>query len=202
MGAVIDINIVSELYYPVKDLLDVFCIYFGSKYEITKIEIIDNWEYANSHYIESEVAILDYINDNKMLNLYATINDYNIGLQMERRDNIYQSNLWLNTKEEGFLSDDSLNTKNYEFFKIIIGQIDNNALKYKINVVAMGYETIFEYNKNYAIMFQQSYNILIWMIKKSQELNNFNSVLDMTIKQKNMIVLRNGVTINPTLNKI
>jgi len=153
MGEVIEISIVGndfKLFDSLRDFISHYC----NTDNIGTIEIMDNWEYENCVKIENAIDIKKYA-ENKIVRISFTGKDFDSGIYIESKKNLYYMTGWMNPLE-GISEDNyqAIISKAVEYFK-------SNSL---IEICGIGKEIVVDYDNGLFDAIKNAHNVDVWMV--------------------------------------
>lgn len=171
MAIVLDINYLCNRMIGIDIIEQILRDYHVN---ITSIHSIDNWMWNNERIVELQ-ELERVLNDNRIFIIklqQMLVKD--LGLYIEKVEDIYHYTLWINTEGYSMLDCDEINEKNEKYYEKIFQTIirTNEKIKDGFDVVGIGLETDIYYSKNALGIIQNSQNIMIWMLNKHIELSN------------------------------
>lgn len=170
MAVVLDINLLCNNMLNFSQVVSYLAEYNVS---LESMSCIDNWMWENEIEIEvKQFANILEINHIIIIKLkHPLIKD--IGIYIEKIENQFLYTLWINTESYTMLDCEKLTKENIEFYqKIVQSVLDiNKQIGDLFEVVGIGLETEFYYDKNVKEIIQKSKNMMIWMLKKYERLN-------------------------------
>lgn len=158
MGEVIEVSIISHDDDIAKKVMCFMEDLFEIKNGIQNIEVMDNWNYENTFYLNSLVEAKKYMRS-KIITYTENSLGKQIGVSIEHFTDYYQYDFWYNPRLE-------LSANEY---KNIYGQFVNyfqKELKDGILIAGIGREIFIDFDLNIDDIIKKSYNIDIWIIKK------------------------------------
>ena len=170
MAIVLDINILCNKRLDeniVSEILN------DNEVTIETINCIDNWMWDNEQKIELFSQVEDVLNNNKIiiLKLKKTfIKD--MGVYIEKIDNFYLYNIWINTDGYPMLDCNAVTSENSYFYEAIYQTVSHISEKNKklFRIIGIGLETDFHYNENLADIINNSRNMVSWIL--DSDMNN------------------------------
>lgn len=167
MGAVFEINLISSNYIEISNILDQINIVLNKNTKIQNIQIMDDWEYNNVICLENLTSVRDFIMQNKIgcIELYDE-SDSNMGIFIEKQDDVFLYNFWIDTSRYPLLDTDIVDSRNQKYYDNIYDAIyvvtkNNNHC---IKLAALGVETDFKFSKKLNLVISDSYNVNSWVI--------------------------------------
>ncbi|NFG40692.1 hypothetical protein FC789_05710 [Clostridium botulinum] len=176
MGATIDLNIVSKKNIRIEQIIKLLTNKFKLNIEINNIDIMDNWEYEHVMNIFEVNKVQKYIEESKIANIeFFVSNKCNAGCQIQKIDNVYETNIWIDTTNFGYLDCDIINDENKSFYDKVINLVLDSVKEYDIVISSLGVETIFEYSDDICEVIDESENIIVWIItgNSPKTINNY-----------------------------
>lgn len=171
MAVVLDINILSN-----KMLDSTKSISLLAKHNISldSVNGIDNWMWENEREIENSKRITNILDMQQIVIIKLkkpSIKD--IGIYIEKIENQYLYTLWINTEGYTELDCERITKDNCEFYKKIVESVleMNKLIKDSFEVVGIGLETDFYYEKDVMDIIRKSKNMMIWMLNNQDEIN-------------------------------
>ena len=165
MAVVLDINILSN---KMLDLAQSASYLAKHNIGLDSMYSIDNWMWENEKEIEAkQIANILDIQHIVIIKLkHSSIRD--IGIYIEKIENQFLYTLWINTEGYAMLDCEKITKDNSEFYKkIVLAVLEMNKLiEDSFEVVGIGLETDFYYDKDIKDIIQKSKNMMIWMLKK------------------------------------
>ncbi len=156
MAEVIEINLICNNKLDTKMLLSFINSNTKGNAESRTIEMMDNWEYENRTIVNSEVDVLDIIED-KIICITEKYSSGYAGLNIEIVHQKFCYIIWFNIANY-----DETNQYRYlvrEFISFYKGIICNNCV-----LCSVGKEVIFEYDYDCYKTICNSHNIDVWII--------------------------------------
>lgn len=150
MGEVIEISIVGndyKIYEDLKDFISQYC-------KIGTIEIMDNWEYENCVKIENAIDIKKYA-ENKIVRISFTGKDFDSGIYIESKKNLYYITGWINPLEE--ISEGEYTS----IMKSAVDYFKNNTL---IEICGIGKEIVVDYENGLFDAVKNAHNVDVWIV--------------------------------------
>lgn len=166
MAATLDINILCKKILET-DILENLAQDYGVS--INSITSIDNWEWENEQQIKPN-HLTRVIDENKIVSISLTspsIKD--LGIYIEKVNNIYLYTFWLNTVGYPELDCDTITLENNKYYEKVyqsILKIDNEELN-RIEAIGIGIETNICCDGNILDMIQNSQNIIVWALNEN-----------------------------------
>ena len=165
MAIVLEFNLIC------KEFLDLEQILHNSeikklKISIEKISSIDNWMWANQQELQSMHLVSHALNESKIIVINLKSDSLkDLGIYLEKINEEYVYNLWINTERYPDLDADKINTGNEYYFQKFyqtFGEVvkeQNMAFR----ILGIGVETNFQYKKNNSDIIRKSENIITWI---------------------------------------
>lgn len=171
MAVVLDINILCN---KMLDLTQSASLLAKHNVSLDSMNSIDNWMWENEKEIEDSKQIANILDIQHIVIIklkHPSIKD--IGIYIEKIENQFLYTLWINTEGYTMLDCEKITKDNNEFYKKIVLSIleMNKLIEDSFEVIGIGLETDFYYEKNVIDIIQKSKNMMIWMLKKHDELN-------------------------------
>lgn len=167
MGSVFEINLISGNYIEISGILDQINILFNRSTKIQNIQIMDDWEYNNVICLENLTSVRDFIMQNKIGCIeLCDESDSNMGIFIEKQDDVFLYNFWIDTFKYPLLDTDIVDSRNQKYYDTIYEAIyvvtkNNNHC---IKLAALGAETDFKFSKKLNLVISDSYNVNSWVI--------------------------------------
>lgn len=172
MAIVLDINFLCNNMLDISIIENLLIEY---QVKVDTINCLDNWMWDNEKEVESLNGIEKMLMNNQIVVIKLKrplIKD--LGMYIEKIENIYQYTLWINTEGYPELDCDMINEKNRRIYEKILQAI--LCMKEKdlniFEIIGIGLETDIHYNKNIIDIIKNSENILVWIINRHVELSN------------------------------
>lgn len=165
MAIVLEFNLIC------KEFLDLEQILHNSeikklKISIEKISSIDNWMWTNQQELQSMHLVSHALNESKIIVINLKSDSLkDLGIYLEKINEEYVYNLWINTEGYPDLDADKINTGNEYYFQKFyqtFGEVvkeQNMAFR----ILGIGVETNFQYKKNNSDIIRKSENIITWI---------------------------------------
>lgn len=171
MAVVLDINILCN---KMLDLTKSASLLAKHNVCLDSMNSIDNWMWENEKEIEDTKQIVNIVDMQQIVIIklkQPSIKD--IGIYIEKIENQFLYTLWINTEGYKMLDCEKITMDNSEFYKKIVLSIleMNKLIEDSFEVVGIGLETDFYYEKDVMDIIQKSKNMMIWLLKKHDELN-------------------------------
>lgn len=171
MAVVLDINILCN---KMLDLTKSELLLAKHNVSIESINSIDNWMWENEKEIEDSKQITNILDMQQITIIKLkkpSIKD--IGIYIEKIENQFLYTLWINTEGYTMLDCEKITKDNSEFYKKIVLSILelNRLIEDSFEVVGIGLETDFYYEKDVMDIIRKSKNMMIWMLNKQDEVN-------------------------------
>ena len=171
MAIVLDINILCN---KMLDLNMITTLLTKHRVSIESMNSIDNWMWDNEKKIEDSKQIATILDMQHIVTFklkQPSIKD--IGVYIEKIENQFLYTLWINTEGYPMLDCEKITMDNCKFYKEIIQAILalNGLIEDFFEVVGIGLETDICYERNVMDIIRKSKNVMIWMLKKHDELN-------------------------------
>ncbi|WP_459477380.1 hypothetical protein [Clostridium saccharoperbutylacetonicum] len=176
MGATIDLNIVSKNNMKIEEIIKLLTNKFKLNIRINNIDVMDNWEYENLINVSEINKVQKYVEEFKIANVEFTVVDKcKAGCQLEKIENVYVTNVWIDTTNFNYLDCDIINDENKSFYNRVINLVLDFTKDYDIVISSLGVETIFEYSDNIYDVINESENVIVWIITKYYQkyINNY-----------------------------
>lgn len=164
MAIVLDINILCNKVLDI-DLIDAVLDKFETNIE--SIHSIDNWMWENQQDIESLGKIEEVLNHNGIIVIKLKNPIFvNVGIYIEKIEDFYLYELWINTEGYPILDSDIVTSENRIYYEKIyelileIHKSDESVVK----VVGIGLETDFYYSEDVIAIIHNSSNMTSWII--------------------------------------
>ncbi len=156
MGEVVEICAVVEDFKIYRDLLDILMEFTGRQYRTSSIQVMDDWEYTNVVDLES---VDDYFESDLkgILTLECESDDDHVGASIEKPDNGYLIEAWLNPHGK------VIEEEYKKLLDVIKKRLQNEA---RIYFCAIGQEIFIDTELNFLEMLKTAHNIDLWMIKR------------------------------------
>lgn len=167
MAAQLDINIVSTQQIDLNYLVSVM---LNSKFNITEIYAIDDWNYTNQIKIPSLEKVTSFLSNQKIILLYIYDNIYgNSGICIEPYRRAYLYNFWIDTKNLSQLDKDIVDEGNKKYYSKFYTQIDElyDYFKGHIKIASIGVESLVEYYPTLEDIIKNSSNVNVWITDDS-----------------------------------
>lgn len=188
MGATIDLNIVSKKNIKIEEIIKLLTNKLKLNIEINNIDIMDNWEYENLINVSEINKVQKYVEESKIANIeFMVLDKCKAGCQLEKIENVYITNVWIDTANFDYLDCDIINDENKSFYDRVIKLVLDLAKDYDIVISSLGVETIFEYSDDISEVIDESENVIVWIITENypKHINNYHLIenveLDMGI---------------------
>lgn len=150
----------------------------GLNINITQIESIKNWDFEDLINHKAKVnlnEIMQWLDNGRIVLLSGEMNTNSLGIMISKIRNVYETIFSMDTKYFSQLDDNVINdaTKNIydELSSIILSHEDVYGLLYS----ALGVEVVVNYFENFNELYQNSYNVVRWLIGK-QEVTGMNNL--------------------------
>lgn len=167
MGEVVEITTICEKNTAIK-LLNFISNFYNVKYNILKINTMDDWEYKNLVCVDN--IDIDVINK-KIMVIEARIGNNYSGVTIEKKNKIYVCEIWINPINEISQTEyESLTNVCVDFFK------DNDD----IHALGIGKELCINYDNGIINGIINSHNVDLWIVSKNYK---FKSI------QKNIVFI-------------
>ncbi len=171
MAVVLDINILCN---KMLDLNKSASLLAKHNISLESMNSIDNWMWENEKEIKDSKQIANILDMQHIVIIklkQPSIKD--IGIYIEKIDNQFIYTLWINTEGYTMLDCEKITMDNSEFYKKIVLSIleMNKLIEDSFEVVGIGLETDFCYEKDVMDIIRKSKNMMIWMLNKHDELN-------------------------------
>ena len=162
MAIVLEFNLIC------KEFLDLEQILHNSeikklKISIEKISSIDNWMWANQQELQSMYLVSHALNESKIIVINLKSDSLkDLGIYLEKINEEYVYNLWINTEGYPDLDADKINTSNEHYFQKFYQTFGEVVKKQNIafRILGIGVETNFQYKKNNSDIIRKSENII------------------------------------------
>lgn len=172
MAAVMDLNILCKKNVQFEELFDILKNEFNLDIKVDNIEVMDNWKYENVINISYVNNIYHYIEANKIGSIELNIlSKWRAGCQLQKINDVYLINMWINTKDLDYLDSYTINEENEYIYEFITSTIIKLVNKYNIILASIGVETMFTYNEEINEIINKSENITRWIIPNMYEKN-------------------------------
>jgi len=179
MAIVLEFNLICKNFLDLKSMLHVPEI---RKLDISfeKISSIDNWTWTNQQEVPNMCLVEQILNTSKIvvINLKSSVLK-DLGIYVEKINDEYVYNLWINTEGYPDLDADKINLSNEHYFQKFY-QIFGDIIKkqnLEFQILGIGLETNFQYKKNNSDIIRQSENIIAWIgnedLKSNESLGNY-----------------------------
>lgn len=172
MAIVLDINFLCNNMLDISIIENLLIEY---QVKVDTINCLDNWMWDNEKEVESLNGIEKMLMNNQIVVIKLKrplIKD--LGMYIEKIENIYQYTLWINTEGYPELDCDMINEKNRRIYEKILQAI--LCMKEKdlniFEIIGIGLETDIHYSKKIIDIIKNSENILVWIINRHVELSN------------------------------
>lgn len=171
MAVVLDINILCS---KMLDLNKSASLLAKHNISIGSINSIDNWMWDNEKEVEDFKQIANILDSHHIVTIklkQPSIKD--MGVYIEKVENQFLYTLWINTEGYEMLDCEKLTVNNSEFYKKLIQAVleMNRLIEDSFEVVGIGLETDFYYEKNVMDIIRKSTNMLIWILNVHDGLN-------------------------------
>lgn len=171
MAVVLDINILCS---KMLDLNKSASLLAKHNISIGAINSIDNWMWDNEKEVEDFKQIANILDSHHIVTIklkQPSIKD--MGVYIEKVENQFLYTLWINTEGYAMLDCEKLTVNNSEFYKKLIQAVleMNRLIEDSFEVVGIGLETDFYYEKNVMDIIRKSTNMLIWILNVHDGLN-------------------------------
>lgn len=166
MAVVLDINILCN---KMLDLNKGTSLLAKHNISIESINSIDNWMWENEKEIEDSKQIANILDLQHIITIklkQPSIKD--LGVYIEKIENQFLYTLWINTEGYTMLDCEKITMDNSEFYqKMILSILEMNRLNEdSLEVVGIGLETDFCYEKDVMDIIRKSKNMMIWILNK------------------------------------
>lgn len=179
MAIVLEFNLICKNFLDLESILHVPEI---RKLDISfeKISSIDNWTWTNQQEVQNMCLVEQILNTSKIvvINLKSSVLR-DLGIYVEKINDEYVYNLWINTEGYPDLDADKINLSNEHYFQKFY-QIFGDIIKkqnLEFQILGIGLETNFQYKKNNSDIIRQSENIIAWIgnedLKSNESLGNY-----------------------------
>lgn len=179
MAIVLEFNLICKNFLDLESILHVPEI---RKLDISfeKISSIDNWTWTNQQEVQNMCLVEQILNTSKIvvINLKSSVLK-DLGIYVEKINDEYVYNLWINTEGYPDLDADKINLSNEHYFQKFY-QIFGDIIKkqnLEFQILGIGLETNFQYKKNNSDIIRQSENIIAWIgnedLKSNKSLGNY-----------------------------
>lgn len=171
MAVVLDINILCS---KMLDLNKSASLLAKHNISIGSVNSIDNWMWDNEKEVEDFKQIANILDSHHIVTIKLkkpSIKD--MGIYIEKFENQFLYTLWINTEGYAMLDCEKLTADNSEFYKKLIQAVleMNRLIEDSFEVVGIGLETDFYYEKNVMDIIRKSTNMLIWILNVHDGLN-------------------------------
>lgn len=171
MAVVLDINILCS---KMLDLNKSASLLAKHNISIGSVNSIDNWMWDNEKEVEDFKQIANILDSHHIVTIklkQPSIKD--MGVYIEKVENQFLYTLWINTEGYEMLDCEKLTVNNSEFYKKLIQAVleMNRLIEDSFEVVGIGLETDFYYEKNVMDIIRKSTNMLIWILNVHDGLN-------------------------------
>lgn len=171
MGAVVESIIYSTKIVSFKSVIDKI-EELGFSVSLEQIDLIDNWEYSNHESLnKTEIDRINKEITNRRIVIieFDVNNKWRCGCHMQRiNDFIYETCIWLNTKNLEFLDTDRITIKNKKFYDKATEEIVKIIAQKKIQIACIGVETIVSYDDSVFNIISLSKNVMRWILPERQ----------------------------------
>ncbi len=186
MAIILELNMICVRPFDINILQSITD--YDLNFSIDNVSCIDNWMWENQTELKDNADIERYLNNKKIIVINLKSFKFNdMGIYIEKINDEYIYNIWINTEGYPELDSDVLNPNNFDFFKKlynILSQIlREQNIQYKI--LAIGTEILFFYDKDINSIFMKSKNVISWIINR-ELVGTFNSkeILKKEYKEK------------------
>ena len=168
MAIILEFNLICRRFIDLERVLQNPKIH---KLEITmeKISTIDDWTWTNQKKMQDLFSISKSLEEAKIAVINLKSNYFkDAGIYIEKINEEYVYNLWINTEGYPDLDADEINSRNkhyfqkfYQIFEEVEGQ-----LNIEFRILGIGLETNFQYEKENSDVIKKSQNIIAWVVYK------------------------------------
>lgn len=168
MAIILEFNLICRRFIDLERVLQNPKIH---KLEITmeKISTIDDWTWTNQKKMQDLFSISKSLEEAKIAVINLKSNYFkDAGIYIEKINEEYVYNLWINTEGYPDLDADEINSRNkhyfqkfYQIFEEVEGQ-----LNIEFRILGIGLETNFQYEKENSDVIKKSHNIIAWVVYK------------------------------------
>lgn len=165
MGAVIEIKIMSQCYIKSEEII---CILIQEKISVMvhNMELMNNWNYEDVVAIDyKDCDIKKQVEAGKIYSVEVVLeNTYRAGMQQYRENDMFSTDLWLDTSKLEFLDSDKINKVNGNFYKKVTQVALKNQYSWQWKCIAIGVETCIESKTSLQEMIYNSKNVNVWIV--------------------------------------
>lgn len=171
MAIILELNLISVRFFDIVNVLQNINEY-NLNFSVDTISYIDNWMWENENELKSNADIETYLNKEKIIVVKLKSFKFNdMGIYIERKNDEYYYNIWINTEGYPELDSDVINKDNIEFFNklynLLKKVLSEQNIQYKI--LAIGEETLFFYSRDINNILTKSRNVISWIINEKLE---------------------------------
>lgn len=173
MAVVLEFNIIC------KTFIDLETIILNSSVNAFNIEVesvccIDNWIWENPQELQSLSLVNAMLEAAKIIviNLKCSILK-DVGIYIEKNNEEYVYNLWINTEGYPVLDEDKISPDNEHYFQKIYRIFEELREEQGIDfrIIGIGFETCFQYERENSEVIKKSKNIIAWIFSKEMNSN-------------------------------
>lgn len=175
MAIILELNLISVNFFDVVDIVQNINEY-NLTFSADSISCMDNWMWENQKELKSNTDIETYLNKEKIIVIKLKSFKFDdMGIYIEKQNDEYYYNIWINTEGYPELDSDVINKNNTVFFKklynLLKKVLSEQNIQYKI--LAIGEESLFFYSENINDILIKSKNVISWIINRELE-NTFH----------------------------
>ena len=189
MAAVLDINILCNKILETDIIEKLIGDY---KTTIKSISSIENWMWENEQQINSLSQITSIMERDRIITINL-ISPYfkDLGIYIEKINDMYQYTLWINTEGYPELDSDMITPENKRYYEIIYQVISrlNNEILRSIEIAGIGIESDFFYKGKLPDTIQSSCNMVVWILNNDISIERLKNYKKRLIKGFNKILL-------------
>ena len=173
MAVALEFNIIS------KSLIDLEIVMSNSPVNAFNVEVgsvccIDNWIWENPQEMQSLSLVHTMLETAKIIviNLKCSILK-DAGIYIEKNDEEYVYNLWINTEGYPVLDEDKISPDNEHYFQKIYRIIEELREEQGIDfrIIGIGFETCYQYERENSEVIKKSKNVIAWILSKYMNSN-------------------------------
>lgn len=168
MAVALEFNLICEKFIDLERVLQNSAI---RKLEITieAMHTIDNWMWTNQQELQNLFLIRKSLEESKIAVIKLS-SDFlkDAGIYIEKINEEYVYNLWINTEGYPDLDADELNSRNKHYFQKFYQIFEEMEGQQNIGfrILGIGLETNFQYEKENSDVIKKSKNIIAWIVNK------------------------------------
>jgi len=157
-------DLVCSTFINVKEMVE------SAGIKVKQITSIEDWMWKNPSVESDFQKAREQVEQNKIIVIDLIPYRFDsMGLYIEKMDGMFIYSFWVNTEGYQELDRDTIDEENRKYYENIYSALICSHIDF--NILSIGIESTFKYDPDVQKMIDDSYNIIVWIIKSSLSSN-------------------------------